>query len=44
MTVHRRTGLILAGIAVTRLVVFVFVVPVLLSGDRGPAAEAGVAG
>src|ERR1700681_1009524 len=34
MTIHRRTGLILAGIAATLLVVFVFVVPVLLNGDR----------
>jgi uncharacterized protein involved in outer membrane biogenesis len=34
MTIHRRTGLILAGIAGTLLIVFVFVVPVLLNGDR----------
>jgi len=34
MTIHRRTGLILAGIAVTLLIAFVFVVPVLLNGDR----------
>jgi len=34
MTIHRRTGLILAGIAATLLIVFVFVVPVLLNGDR----------
>jgi len=34
MTIHRRTGLILAGIAVTLLIVFVFVVPVLLNVDR----------
>jgi len=34
MTIHRRTGLILAGIAGTLLMVFVFVVPVLLNGDR----------
>jgi uncharacterized protein involved in outer membrane biogenesis len=34
MTIRRRTGLILAGIAGTLLIVFVFVVPVLLNGDR----------
>jgi uncharacterized protein involved in outer membrane biogenesis len=34
MTLQRRTGLILAAIAATLLIVFVFVVPVLLSGDR----------
>jgi uncharacterized protein involved in outer membrane biogenesis len=34
MTIQRRTGLILAAIAATLLIVFVFVVPVLLSGDR----------
>jgi uncharacterized protein involved in outer membrane biogenesis len=34
MTIHRRTGLILAGIAATLLIVFIFVVPVLLNGDR----------
>ena len=34
MTIHRRTGLILAGIAVALLIVFVFVVPALLNGDR----------
>jgi uncharacterized protein involved in outer membrane biogenesis len=34
MTIHRRTGLILAGVAATLLIVFVFVVPVLLNGDR----------
>ena len=34
MTIHRRSGLILAGIAATLLIVFVFVVPVLLNGDR----------
>jgi uncharacterized protein involved in outer membrane biogenesis len=34
MTIHRRTGLILAGIAATLLMVFVFVLPVLLNGDR----------
>jgi uncharacterized protein involved in outer membrane biogenesis len=34
MTIHRRTGLVLAGIAATLLMVFVFVVPVLLDGDR----------
>src|ERR1700722_17737241 len=34
MTIHRRTGLILAGITVTLLIVFVFAVPVLLNVDR----------
>ena len=34
MTIRRRTGLILAGIAGTLLIVFVFVVPVLLNADR----------
>ena len=34
MTIHRRTGLILAAIAAALLMVFVFVVPVLLNGDR----------
>jgi uncharacterized protein involved in outer membrane biogenesis len=34
MTIQRRTGLILAGIAATLLIVFVFVVPVLLNVDR----------
>ena len=34
MTIHRRTGLILAGIAVALLVVSVFVVPTLLNVDR----------
>ena len=34
MTIRRRTGLILVGIAGTLLIVFVFVVLVLLSGDR----------
>jgi uncharacterized protein involved in outer membrane biogenesis len=34
MTIHRRTGLILAGIVGTLLVVCVFVVPGLLNGDR----------
>jgi uncharacterized protein involved in outer membrane biogenesis len=34
MTIQRRTGLILAGIAATLLLVFVFVVPVLLNVDR----------
>jgi uncharacterized protein involved in outer membrane biogenesis len=34
MTIQRRTGLILAGIAATLLMVFIFVVPVLLNGDR----------
>ena len=34
MTIHRRTGLILAGVTATLLIVFVFVVPVLLNGDR----------
>jgi uncharacterized protein involved in outer membrane biogenesis len=34
MTIHRRSGLILAAIAATLLIVFVFVVPVLLNGDR----------
>src|ERR1700736_4737848 len=34
MTIHRRTGLILAGIAGTPLIASVFVVPVLLDADR----------
>jgi uncharacterized protein involved in outer membrane biogenesis len=34
MAIQRRTGLVLAGIAATLLMVFVFVVPVLLNGDR----------
>jgi uncharacterized protein involved in outer membrane biogenesis len=34
MTIQRRTGLMVAGIAATLLIVFVFVVPVLLNGDR----------
>ena len=34
MIIHRRTGLILAGIAGTLLIVFYFVVPALLNGDR----------
>jgi uncharacterized protein involved in outer membrane biogenesis len=34
MTMHRRTGLILAGSAAALLIVLVFVVPVLLNGDR----------
>jgi uncharacterized protein involved in outer membrane biogenesis len=34
MTIQRRTGLILAGIAATLLTVFIFVVPVLLNADR----------
>src|SRR6202163_1895010 len=34
MTIHRRTGLILAGIAGTLLVVCAFVVPALLNADR----------
>ena len=34
MTIHRRTALILAAIAATLLMVFVFVVPVLLNADR----------
>src|ERR1700692_260598 len=34
MTIHRRTGLVLAGIAATLLLVFIFVVPVLLDADR----------
>jgi uncharacterized protein involved in outer membrane biogenesis len=34
MTIHRRTGLILAGIAGTLLIVCVFVVPDLLNVDR----------
>src|ERR1700736_3613169 len=34
MTIHRRTGLILAGIAGALLVVCVFVVPALLNADR----------
>jgi uncharacterized protein involved in outer membrane biogenesis len=34
MTSRRRTGLILAGIAGTLLIVFVFIVPVLLNEDR----------
>jgi uncharacterized protein involved in outer membrane biogenesis len=34
MTIHRRTGLILAAIAAALLMVFVFVVPALLNGDR----------
>jgi uncharacterized protein involved in outer membrane biogenesis len=34
MTIHRRTGLILAGIAGTLLIASVFVVPVLLDADR----------
>ena len=33
MTIHRRTGLILAGIAGTLLIASVFVVPVLLNAD-----------
>ena len=34
MTIQRRTGLILAGIAATLLVVCILVVPVLLNADR----------
>src|ERR1700730_8724039 len=34
MTIRRRTGLILAGIAGTLLIASVFVVPVLLDADR----------
>jgi uncharacterized protein involved in outer membrane biogenesis len=34
MTIHRRTGLILAGIAATLLIVLVFAIPVLINGDR----------
>jgi uncharacterized protein involved in outer membrane biogenesis len=34
VTIHRRTGLILAGIAGTLLIASVFVVPVLLDADR----------
>src|ERR1700680_1747351 len=34
MTIHRRTGLILAGIAGAVFVVCVFVVPALLNADR----------
>ena len=34
MTMHRRTGLILAGITGTLLIASVFVVPVLLNADR----------
>src|ERR1700738_3470514 len=34
MTIHRRTGLVLAGIAGTLLIASVFVVPVLLDADR----------
>src|SRR6202011_3272990 len=34
MTIHHRTGLILAGIAGTLLIASVFVVPVLLDADR----------
>jgi uncharacterized protein involved in outer membrane biogenesis len=34
MTIHRRTGLILAGIAAALLIASVFVVPVLLDADR----------
>ena len=34
MTIQRRTGLVLAGIAATLLLVFAFVVPVLLNVDR----------
>jgi uncharacterized protein involved in outer membrane biogenesis len=34
MTIQRRTGLVLAGIAAALLLVFVFVVPVLLNVDR----------
>jgi uncharacterized protein involved in outer membrane biogenesis len=34
MTIHRRTALILAAIAATLLMVFVFVVPALLNADR----------
>jgi uncharacterized protein involved in outer membrane biogenesis len=34
MTIHRRTGLILAGVAGTLLIASVFVVPVLLNADR----------
>ena len=39
MTIQRRTGLILAGIAATLLLVCIFVVPLLLNADRyRPAA------
>src|SRR3984893_7822303 len=34
MTIQRRTGLVLAGIAAALLLVFVFVLPVLLNVDR----------
>src|SRR6202048_815206 len=34
MTIHRRTGLVLAGIAGTLLIASVFVVPVLLDANR----------
>src|ERR1700730_4074688 len=34
MTIHRRSGLILAGIAGTLLIVFVFAIPVLINADR----------
>jgi hypothetical protein len=34
MTIRRRAGLILAGIAATLLVVCILVVPVLLNADR----------
>src|ERR1700720_2692921 len=34
MTIHRRTGLILAGIAAALLIASVFVVPILLDADR----------
>jgi uncharacterized protein involved in outer membrane biogenesis len=34
MTIHRKTGLILAGIAVALLIAVVFVAPVLLNADR----------
>ena len=34
MTIHRRTGLILAGIAGALFVVCVFIVPTLLNADR----------
>jgi hypothetical protein len=34
MTIRRRTGLFLAGIACALLVVLVFLVPILLNADR----------
>src|ERR1700688_3860058 len=34
MAIHRRTGLILAGVAGTKFIASVFVIPVLLNADR----------